>query len=139
MFMRFRGGGVGHKSTRKATCCVLDDHDALDKASFTFEHDQPGQGAEEDDEDGVSMDDASNDGEGDISMDEASSSEEEGDQEGPGTEVADIRSGEQLVGNELADEMDEYGYTGLDQVVESDDEDVVEDVEDINDGDDTAY
>ena len=36
--------------------------------------------------------------------------------------------------------MDEYGYTGLDQVVESDDEDVVEDVEDINnDGDDTAY
>jgi len=31
MMMRFRGGGVGHKSTREATNCFLPDRDALDK------------------------------------------------------------------------------------------------------------
>ncbi|TFY53971.1 hypothetical protein EVG20_g9898 [Dentipellis fragilis] len=30
MFMRFRGGGVGHKSTRDATRCFYDDHDPMD-------------------------------------------------------------------------------------------------------------
>jgi hypothetical protein len=30
MFMRFRGGGVGHKSTREVTKCVYNDRDPLD-------------------------------------------------------------------------------------------------------------
>jgi len=139
MFMRFRGGGVGHKSTREATYCILGDRDALNKVSFTLEHDQLGQGTEESDKDDVPVDDASNEGEGDVPMDDASGSEEEGDQEGP-EEVADIGGGEQLVGDELADEMDEYGYTGLDQVLEKSDDEDVEDGEDINNGgDDAAY
>ena len=37
MFMRFRGGGVGHKSTCEATQCLLSDHEDLDKRPFTLE------------------------------------------------------------------------------------------------------
>ena len=33
MVMRYRGGGVGHKSTRQATQCVFDDRDELDYLS----------------------------------------------------------------------------------------------------------
>ena len=33
--MRYRGGGVGHKSICEATCCLLHDRDPLDKVPFT--------------------------------------------------------------------------------------------------------
>ncbi|KIM51039.1 hypothetical protein SCLCIDRAFT_33789 [Scleroderma citrinum Foug A] len=31
MFMRCRGRGIRHKSIREAMCCLLDDHNTLDK------------------------------------------------------------------------------------------------------------
>jgi hypothetical protein len=37
MLMRFRGGGVGHKSTREATAVFLEDRDPLDKVSVAQE------------------------------------------------------------------------------------------------------
>ena len=30
---------MGHRATHKATCCLLDDRNILDKQPFTFEHD----------------------------------------------------------------------------------------------------
>src|ERR1700722_5057910 len=31
MFMRYRGGAIGHKSTQDATRCIFEDRDPLDK------------------------------------------------------------------------------------------------------------
>jgi len=45
MFMRFRGGGVGHKSMRTEMRCLLDDRDELDKRGFEKEKEGPSQGA----------------------------------------------------------------------------------------------
>lgn len=42
MFMRFRGGGVGHKSTREATQSFFEDRDALDSVPFTKESERTG-------------------------------------------------------------------------------------------------
>ena len=53
IMMRFRGGGVGHKSTREATDYFLSDRDALDKGKSREM--EPGEGQPvmvfEDDED----------------------------------------------------------------------------------------
>ncbi|KAF9235589.1 hypothetical protein BU15DRAFT_64686 [Melanogaster broomeanus] len=35
MIMRYRGGGVGHRSTREATCVLLHDQDVLDTLAWT--------------------------------------------------------------------------------------------------------
>jgi hypothetical protein len=45
--MRFRGGGVGHKSTRGATDFFKNDRDRLDKRTVTATHVEDG---DEDDE-----------------------------------------------------------------------------------------
>ena len=37
MFMRYRGGAVGHKTTYEETKCLLDDREALDKVPFELE------------------------------------------------------------------------------------------------------
>ena len=34
MFMRFRGGGVGHKSTNEATRCAYEDRDVMDTTNY---------------------------------------------------------------------------------------------------------
>jgi hypothetical protein len=34
MFARFRGGGVGHKSTSQATQCVYEDRDVMDTGGY---------------------------------------------------------------------------------------------------------
>jgi hypothetical protein len=34
MFVRFRGGGVGHKSTSEATQCVYEDRDVMDIGGY---------------------------------------------------------------------------------------------------------
>lgn len=42
--MRYRGGGVGHKSTRHATNTFLEDRDPFDELDFYTEHEQdPGR------------------------------------------------------------------------------------------------
>ena len=54
-------------------------------------------------------------------MDASSTSEEGGDEsEGEESEMEDIdpARSERLIDDELGDEMDEYGYSGLDQVLE---------------------
>ncbi|KAH0826332.1 hypothetical protein J3R83DRAFT_5285 [Lanmaoa asiatica] len=57
-------------------------------------------------------------------MDDSSSAEEESDEEsdedGLAMEGIDGEDGKQLVDDELDDEMDEFGYTGLDQVLNDD-------------------
>jgi len=114
--MRYRGGGIGHKSIREATRCLLDDHDALDKQEFTLEHDCNlfDEGAEGSDDD--------------VPMDDSSRSEEESGDESEGGELEmediDPTCSEPLINNELGDEMEEYGYSGLDQVLEDEDTEV---------------
>jgi hypothetical protein len=34
MFMRFRGGGIGHKSTNEATRCAYEDRDVMDTTDY---------------------------------------------------------------------------------------------------------
>ncbi|KAF8547091.1 hypothetical protein OG21DRAFT_1517647 [Imleria badia] len=92
--MRHRGSGVGHKST-------------------LFEHDR-------------NLSEATEESGKDVSMDESSSAEEESDKEtdedGSEMEVEDGYNEELvMVDDELEDEMDEFGYSGLDQVLDSDD------------------
>ena len=106
--MRYWGGGVGHRATREAMRCLLDDHDALDKQPFTFKHDcQPFEEGIDDD----------------VPMDDSSSGEESEDD---GSEMEDVNGGDgtQLIDDELGDEMEEYGYGGLDQVLDDDKGDV---------------
>ena len=58
----------------------------------------------------------------DISMEDSSSAEEEksGESDEYGSNIGNVDAGDrrQLVGVEIANEMDEFGYTGFDQVVE---------------------
>lgn len=129
MFMRHRGGGVGHKSTREATRCLLDDRETLDKQSFVLENDRDlfEEAVEESGED--------------VPMDNSSSAEEENDEESDedgsemeGIEAEDI---EQPVDDELGDEMDEFGYSGLDQVLDDDEDSGDEDALGLENGDST--
>ena len=57
MFMRFCGGGVGHKSTREATNCFLADRDMLDIPNLVPEE-EPGDAGDDEIErcDGVNDD-----------------------------------------------------------------------------------
>ena len=83
-------------------CCLLDNRDVLDKQPFTFEHNcQPF-------EEGINDD---------VPMDDSSSGEESEDD---GSEMEDVDGGDgmQLIDDELGDEMEEYGYGGLDQVLD---------------------
>jgi hypothetical protein len=111
MFIRYRGGGVGHKSTRKATRSLLNDRETLDKQPFILERDRNlfEEATEEIDEDDPMTDSSSTEEESDEESDEDRSA-----MEGIG------ENGKQPVDDELGDEMDEFGYSGLDQVLEDD-------------------
>ncbi|KAF8546525.1 hypothetical protein OG21DRAFT_1479665 [Imleria badia] len=127
IFMRHRGGGVGHKSTRETTHCLLDDHETLDKQPLVFERDH-------------NLSEATKESGEYVSMDKSSSAEEESDKEtdedGSEMEVEDGHNEELvMVDDELEDEMDEFGYRGLDQVLDSDDSGDSGD-EDVNDVED---
>ncbi|KAG1811133.1 uncharacterized protein BJ212DRAFT_1579186 [Suillus subaureus] len=113
MFMRFRGGGVGHKSTRSATQIFRNDHDPLDCVA-------PGDNAdsEEDEEASDSEED-----------EEASEGDEEGAAEGDEEGAAEGAIDEGIIDQDEDEvgesEMEEFGYGGLDQ--EEDDTDSDED------------
>lgn len=82
--MRFRGGGIGHKSTRKSTAVFLEDRDPLDEI------------AEDDSEEGLEsgIDQADNlvSGSTSTAQNQAAGDEDEED---------------------IESEMDEYGYWGI--------------------------
>ena len=135
MFMRFRGGGVGHKSMRNEMRCLLDDRDELDKRGFEKEKERSQSRSEldatDEDEDMIDEDED----------DEEDEEDEDGDAEDEGEDEDDLEGGEEgdeevpaatpfeaYVDDEVADEMDEYGYSGLDQVINEDDEN--EEIED---------
>jgi hypothetical protein len=109
MFIRYRGGGVGHKSTREATHSLLNDHETLDKQPFILERDRnlSEEATKEIDEDDP--------------MTDSSSAEEESDEDGSAMEGIG-ENGKQPVDDELGDEMNEFGYSGLDQVLEDDED-----------------
>lgn len=95
MFMRYRGDGVGHKSIREATQCLLDDRNKLDSQPFTLECDHKSSTENGEDSDNS-----------DIPMDNLNSSDpEEGrtsDDDGSEMDV-DPRDAQQLVDDELGD------------------------------------
>lgn len=125
MFMRYRGGGVGHKSIREATRCLLDDHDKLDSQPFTLQGNHESPFAE----------DAEDSGNDDVLMDESRDPEEGGsDEDEVEMDNIDLEHVPQLIDNKLKDKMDEYGYNGLDQVLDN----VEEDAEMPNDEDTLA-
>jgi len=129
MFMRFRGGGVGHKSMPTEMRCLLDDR------GFEKEKERSQSRSEleatEEDEDMIDEDED----------DEDEEEDEDGDAEDEGEDEDDLEGGEEgdegvlaatpleaYVDDEVADEMDEYGYSGLDRVINEDDEN--EEIED---------
>ena len=99
---------MGHRVTCEATCCLLDNHDILDKQPFTFEHDH--QPFEEGIDDDVPMDD--------------SSSGKESEDDGSEMKDGDGGDGMKLIDDKLGDKMEEYGYGRLDQVLDDDKGDV---------------
>ena len=102
---------MGHKTIHEATCCLLDDHDALDKKELALKHDCDlfDEGVE-----------GSND---DVPMDDSSESEEESGDESKGEESeVNATESEHLIDDELGDEMEEYGYSRLDQVLEDEED-----------------
>jgi hypothetical protein len=56
--MRFRGGGVGHKSTRDATKCVYEDRDVMDANDYNSES---GESDITDSEEAMSVDQSTSD------------------------------------------------------------------------------
>lgn len=95
--MRFRGGGVGHKSTRESTAVFLEDRDPLDE---------------------ITRDDSEED------FEDLESGINQGAQLSAGS--ASTTAQNQAIGDEDEDdiesEMDEYGYGGLDEEEEATDE-----------------
>lgn len=92
MFMRFRGGGVGHKSTNENTRCAYEDRDVMDTTDY--------EAADDDDEEVLegSDDQASDEDEGNLSN--------LGESESDGSDNSDVD----------ADPLDEYeveGFAGL--------------------------
>ena len=60
MFMRFRGGGVGHKSTNEATRCAYEDRDVMDTTNYEPDDSDDEEAAFEDDSDQTSDEDEGN-------------------------------------------------------------------------------
>ncbi|KAG1840499.1 hypothetical protein DFJ58DRAFT_718370 [Suillus subalutaceus] len=107
MMMRFRGGGVGHKSTRQATDWFLSDRDKLDEGGET--------NAEEEFND--EMDDMEiEDAEFDSDERELRGNAEMEDTETEGAEQPGLDSDEEAD----EDEIEEYGYDGIKELEESD-------------------
>ena len=123
MFMRYQGRGIRHKSIHKTTLCLFNDHDVLDKQEFSLEHDHN------------LFDEEAEDTDNDIPMDESNSSDKESGDESKSEELEmediDPACSEQLINDELDDEMDEYGYSRLDQVLEVEDDAKVSGNEDV--------
>lgn len=120
MFLRFRGGGVGHKTTREETGCLLNDRDDLDKMPLILESEKSRNQMDlddESDEDGDSEETTKDKSEdSDEHEDEV---EDEESTRGSDLDESDVGiSSAALASKELADEMDEFGYSGLDQVIE---------------------
>lgn len=118
MFMRFRGAGVGHKSTHKVTQCLLLDRDKLDSRPLTLEceHESSMEDVEEDEQNSQPTDDSSDS----TSESEDNDDDDEDNMDIDGVEVEDHP---QVMDDELDDEMDEYGYGGLEQVEDEMEED----------------
>lgn len=66
--MRYRGGAVGHKTTREETKCLSEDRDKLDKIAFVLESERRGEFYRENED--VEMDREDEDKDGDESNDE---------------------------------------------------------------------
>ena len=124
--MQFRGGAVGHKTMQEETKCLLHDRNELDKVPFELEYERAGYAKPESDVEMGSGED------GEDATEEDGHEEckaEENDAEDSEDEIDDDDSdaGEQglsaaLANDALLDEMEEFGYTGLDEVVEEDEE-----------------
>jgi len=141
MFMQFRGRGVGHKSTCTEMHCLFDDHDTLDKLPFKMEKEWSQSRSESSEED----DDMPADKDKDKDKDKDSNDNgEDDDDEGEHNSDNDSKEGNELkhevsaatpfvayVDDQVANEMDEYGYSGLDQVANENEEN-----EEINDDED---
>jgi hypothetical protein len=89
MFMRFRGGGVGHKSTNEATRCAYEDRDVMDTADYEPD--------DSDDEEAVFEGDQTSD------EDDGNPSDLESESESDGSDDTDI----------VADPLDEYEVEGF--------------------------
>jgi len=128
MFMQYRGGAVGHKTTCEETKCLLDDRDKLDQVPFELESEQD----LEYEEDGSDVE-MGNPGAADDSGIEDDGSDDEGvgsegsnctgrEESDDGNESDGNNGSEDMVIDlELLDEMNEFGYSGLDQVEEEED------------------
>lgn len=123
--MRFQGGGVGHKTTREETQCLLDDRDEHNKVPFVMESEINGDQMDLDDESDEDEEDSKEDEEEDRDEEEEGEDDNEMDEDGSSQESQESGIGissATLANEELVDEMDEFGYSGLDQVVDQDDE-----------------
>lgn len=121
MFMRYRGGAVGHKSTRNATHCVFNDRDPLDKATERREVvEKPNErvGGENDCDEDVDSDMHDEDEEANEDEDnEDDDNNEEGDPEdGEGRDADDSENEESDPDSEpesdsgsISDEMEGFG------------------------------
>ena len=105
MMMRFRGGGVGHTSTREATDWFLKDRDKLDMASEMAD--------EGSDEDGERFEDENNEAEGWVKGDGLDGVAVD--------EVEDVDGDEDVDEDEIDEELD-YGYALDEEVAEESEE-----------------
>ncbi|KAG1816304.1 uncharacterized protein BJ212DRAFT_1480754 [Suillus subaureus] len=142
MFMHYHGGGVSHKPIFEATKCLLDDHNVLDKLPFIMEKEHEAQDSnsemesdvEEDLDDNGEGKDKEGEGEGEDDIEgsgdedgdeneDRGSSKEHDDEDIKGNGTRDPLTTEHLIDDDIVDEMDEFGYTSLDQVVVKDEDD----------------
>ena len=131
--MRYRGSGVSHKSTQEETDHFLDNCNKLDKVPFELESKQNWEYDNRSDvemrsgacdADDGEMEDVGNEESDGIDDDESNSNEEiNSNEESDGDDEPELeRNSMALVDKELLDEMDEFSYSGLDQVEEDDKE-----------------
>jgi hypothetical protein len=127
MAMRYRGGGIGHKSTREATHCLNEDRDVLDRVRDSCEDIHNDEPEPEDRPDHKHGDCDSNSSGGDIGDDDDDDSggdvgddDSRGDvgDDDSGGDVGDddsdsSRGGGGGGGEDLLDEYDEEGFAEL--------------------------
>lgn len=110
LMMRFRGGGVGHKSTREATDFFKKDRDRLDEPGLTEMDDA--ETTSEDDGDG-DEDSVDEDVEDDYGYTMEVSDEGEPDHDGVEVDDDDGCFGPEDDGGGVDPDMEELGYAGL--------------------------
>ncbi|KAG1896093.1 uncharacterized protein F5891DRAFT_1193535 [Suillus fuscotomentosus] len=136
IFMRFCGGGVGHRSTHNATQTFCNDRDPLDCVARRNNADsEQGEGASEEDkeasEDKVEASSKNEESSADRQLEASEEYEDDGppleeDEEDGLSESAVDQDEDEVV--EL--EMEEYGYGGLDQEEENTDDEADADQDD---------